>query len=280
MTTCHFERFRGAAPARPKLVLLPLVAALTAGCQTMTMRPDDVGDICAAQRVELRNSQQYYQRAVAEGAAAGALIGGLAGLLAGDSGKAVALSAAAGAVVGGIGGYYMAKQRVAADAASLNAAVYQDVVGANQEIDKAALAFVKLRDCRYAAVWQVKQDYRTGRLTRAEAQARLADLRRLFEADLQVADEVGAKMSERAREYRYAADELGKQSVATASATTSKARAAPTGGNVASATQTNQIKQKAFVDEVQVAKSKAPTMFSLEGQVGMTSPVCPLPGAA
>jgi hypothetical protein len=278
MNAHRYERSPGAARTLCRLTMLPLAASLVAGCVSVPQRADDTGDVCWSQRAELRGSQEYYSRAIAEGAAMGAVLGGITGLLSGQSGKSTAIGAAAGAVAGGIGGYYLAKQRVASDAAALNAAVYQDVVGANQEIDKATLAFAKLRDCRYAAARQVTADWRAGRITRPEAERRLAELRRQFDEDVRIADEVGAKMSERAREYRYAADELARQEAPAIAATTSQARSRPASGTgtVASVTQTNQIKQRAFTDEVQMAKSKAPAVFSLEGQVGGVVPTCPI----
>jgi hypothetical protein len=279
MNGYRHERARGVAPALRRVALISLAAAVAAGCATVGPRAEDAGDVCWSQRTELRGAQDYYARAVVEGAAMGAALGGLAGLVTGQSARSVAIGATAGAVAGGIGGYYMAKQRVATDAATLSASVYQDVIGANQQIDRATVAFAKLRDCRYAAAGQIKADWRAGRINRQEAQTRLAEQRRRFDEDLRIADEVGAKMGERAREYRYAADELERQSPSPA-ATRTKGRAAAGTGTVAAATQTNQIKQRAFTDDVQVAKTKAPAVFALEGQVGMTAPICPLPGAA
>jgi hypothetical protein len=129
----------------------------------------------------------------------------------------------------------------------------------------------------------VREDYRAGRLARGQAAARLDDLRRRFDADLQIAEEVGAKMGERAREFKYASDQLVAQDSGAGSAVGTSSRAPASGSrsaSVASATQTNQLKQKAFADDVQVAKNKAQAAFSLEGQVGMTLPVCPAGGTA
>jgi hypothetical protein len=266
------------AVARP-LVVLPMVAVIVTGCgSTATIRPDDAGDSCATERAELRGAEHYYSRAVVEGAALGGVLGGLTGLLVGDSKRGAAIGTAAGALAGGIGGYLMAKQRVASDAAALNDSVLKDVVGENQEIDKATLAFAKLRDCRFTAAAMVKEDFSAGRLTKGQAARQLDDLRRRFDADLQIADEVGAKMEKRAKEFRYASDELIKQEPASGSYAElgSERQAVPTSRTTAvvNATQTNQLKQRAFADDVQVAKNKAPAAFSLEGQIGMTMPVC------
>jgi hypothetical protein len=44
---------------------------------------------------------------------------------------------------------------------------------------------------------------------------------------------------------------------------------------VAQETNTNQLKQKKYSNEVTVAKSESSKAFSLEGQVGLILPVCP-----
>ena len=280
---------RSEFPSRPTavtrlLVALPMVLGIVTGCvSTATTRPDDAGDSCATERAELRGAQDYYSRAIVQGAAIGGLVGGVAGWLVGDSKRATAIGAATGALAGGIGGYLMAKQRVATDAAALNDSVLRDVVGENQEIDKATLAFAKLRDCRFTSAAMVKEDFRAGRLTRGQAVTRLDDLRRRFDADLQIAEEVGAKMSERAREFSHASDQLVAQESGVTSYAATSTRAPASGSKsaaVANATQTNQLKQRAYADDVQVAKNKSQAAFSLEGQVGMTMPACRAGGTA
>jgi hypothetical protein len=43
---------------------------------------------------------------------------------------------------------------------------------------------------------------------------------------------------------------------------------------VAQETNTNQVKQKKYADEVTVAKAESSKAFSLEGQVGLILPAC------
>jgi hypothetical protein len=43
---------------------------------------------------------------------------------------------------------------------------------------------------------------------------------------------------------------------------------------VAKATETNQLKQKAFSEDVALAKAQAKSAFSLEGEVGLVLPTC------
>jgi hypothetical protein len=291
--------------------MLPLVASFVVGCATVGPHPDDAGDLCAPQRAELRDAENYYTQAVVKGAAIGGVIGGLTGLLVGDTGKSAAIGAAAGAVAGGVGGYYLAKQQAAADAASLGDAVLKDVVVENQEIDRTTVAFAKLRECRFAAAREVKDDLAAKRITRAEAVSRLDAMRRQFDADLVIAQKVGAKMAERAKEFQYASDELvnkdpeakayveaEKQAQVTQPQATQKATpptkpgatqkatraGAPAPASkavaVAKATETNQVKQKAFSEDVAVARTQAQSAFALEGQVGMVTPACGICGDA
>jgi hypothetical protein len=296
----NLERFTPRAHA-----LVPLVALLGVGCATVGPHPDDAGDVCAAQRAELRGAQDYYTQAVIKGVAIGGLVGGVAGALIGGSGKSAAIGAAAGAAAGGIGGYYMAKQQAAADAASLSDAVLKDVVAENQEIDRATAAFARLRECRFAAARQVKDDFAAKRIAYADAVSRLDAMKRQFDADLVIAENVGAEMADRAKEFQYASDELvnndpeakayveaEKQTQLTKPqaaqkttpptkprATQKAARAsAPAPASkavaVAKATETNQVKQKAFSDDVAVARTQAQSAFTLEGQVGLVTPAC------
>lgn len=278
-------------------VLAPLVAALVAGCAAVGPHPDDAGDICAPQRAELRGAQDYYTQAIVKGAVVGGLVGGLTGWLVGDSGKSAAIGAAAGAVAGGVGGYYLAKQQTASDAAALGDGVLKDVAAENQEIDRATIAFAKLRDCRFAAARQVKADYAAKRITRGEAVSRLDALKRQFDADLVIAEEVGTKMADRAKEFEYASDQLvsqdpeakayvaakkkaGATTSSTSKKTTKPAAPASKAVAVAQATETNQVKQKAFTNDVAVARSQSQSAFALEGQLGLLAPPCGVCGAA
>jgi hypothetical protein len=270
------------------------VVSVVVGCAAVGTHPDDLGDTCAAERTALRGAQDYYTQAVVKGAVVGGVVGALTGWLAGESGKSTALGAAAGAVAGGIGGYYLAKRETARDAASLSGAVLQDVVRENEEIDRATLSFARLRECRFATARQVKADYAARRIDRATAAAQLDALSRRFAEDVTLAEAVGAKMGERSREFQYASDEIlkedpaarayvARQQKAPARPTTSRRPTAaprplpadaPPAAAVADATETNQIKQKAFAEEVAVAKAEADAAFSLEGKVGVWTPEC------
>jgi hypothetical protein len=280
-------RLRSAA--RP--VLLAGAVSVLFGCAAAGIHPEDAGDSCAEERASLRGAQDYYTQAVIKGAVIGGVVGALTGWLAGESGRSAAAGAAAGAVAGGIGGYYLAKQQTARDAATLSGEVLADVARDNDEIDRATLSFARLRACRLAAARQVKADYAARRIDRATAGAQLDDLRRRYDEDVALAEAVGARMADRSKEFRYASDELLKGDPAAKSYVAKQQRTkrrktttppvpadAPPAAAVALTTETNQVKQKAFAEDVAVARAETDRAFSLEGKIGSWLPGCAVCG--
>src|SRR5262249_7628633 len=148
-------------------------------------------------------------------------------------------------------------------------------------------SFLRLKDCRFNTARLVKDDYKAGRITREQAQAKLAEIHALFDEDIAFAEALDAKINERGAEYQNASTELTKlQAPPPASAppaaakpaaqpaasakpqttTTASAGAAKAGAQqVAQATATNQLKRKALSDDVQEAKASAGAEFDVEG---------------
>jgi hypothetical protein len=256
------------------------------------------------QRTELRSAKNYYTEAVVKGTVLGAVAGGLAGAHFGGSDAAAILTGAvAGAVVGGMGSYYLVKQKVAADARQLAASIHSDILADNAQIDRATVAFAKLRECRFEEARQVKADFIAGRIDREQALSRLNALKQRFGADVEIAEAIDVKIASRAKEFEYASAELIKQDpeaqayLAVREAekrqeieaakkpvkkklvkkksmrkkTSLQKKPAPPPDTpvvaVATITETNQVKQKAFADDVQKAKALAEPTFSLEGTV-------------
>jgi hypothetical protein len=93
----------------------------------------------------------------------------------------------------------------------LTASVHSDIQAENAEIDRAAVAFADLQQCRFAAAAKVKADLRANRIDREEAQRRLDDIRARFDADAAAAAQmIGIKMNEKGQEFQYASAELIK----------------------------------------------------------------------
>ena len=302
----------------------------------MNIHNDDKNDICYTSRNDLRQSEHYYAQSIVQGAAVGGAAGaGLGALTAvisgGDIGTGALIGGLSGVVVGGVGGYYLAKQKDISDEQSLVASVRSDILAENGEIDRTAVAFAKLRDCRFAAAERIKSEFKAARITRDVAVKQLDELKLQFDEDIKISQELGLKMGARLTEFQDAnnkildkdpnaraildAEKLSKTetlsvadieantvapeveksskkkakkqvkidqprtaSVVESSAKTPAPVARPTVSEkspaveVAHVTETNQIKQKDFVDQVDKAKNQAKVAFALEGSVSLATP--------
>jgi outer membrane lipoprotein SlyB len=305
---------------------------LLSGCSALNVSQDDKNDICYSARGELRQSEHYYAQSIIQGAAVGGVAGaGLGALTAaisgGNIGSAALIGGLSGAVVGGAGGYYLAKQKDISDEQSLAASVRGDILAENGQIDRTAVAFARLRDCRFAAAERIKAEYKASHITKDIAVKQLDDLKRQFDEDIKISQELGLKMGSRLTEFQDANNKIlerdpnarallnaeklrktetlavagteptkqsrevvksskkkaKKQLKATATATESPEKSqtlvakqvAPATSpaiEVAHVTETNQIKQKAFVDQIDKAKSQAKVAFALEGSVSLIAP--------
>jgi outer membrane lipoprotein SlyB len=309
---------------------------LLSGCSALNVSQDDQNDICYSSRGELRQSEHYYAKSIVQGAAIGGAAGaGLGALTAaisgGNVGSAALIGGISGAVVGGAGGYYLAKQKDISDEQSLTASVRGDILAENGEIDRTAVAFARLRDCRFAAAERVKSEFKASHITKDMAVKQLDDLKRQFDEDIKISQELGLKMGSRLTEFQDANNKIldkdpnareilnaeklsktetvggadvesiqpasevvkspkkkAKKQLKTNQSSTAKLNVSPEKSQVSVAapvtpatssaievahvTETNQIKQKAFVDQVDKAKSQAKVAFSLEGSVSLIAP--------
>lgn len=207
---------RRATGRRPTIGALAASLVL-AGCVTTMPGMStavDPNDVCGQARADLESSKDFFTQSVIAGAVGGALLGGLGGALfsglrgGDDMGESIAVGAATGAVVGGVGAYFQARQKHAADQRELARTVYEDVTKDGAEIDRATLTFIKLKECRFAAAERIKADFKAGRIERATAAARLAEQQRRFDEEIALAEQLGAKMTERQQEYQFAAQQL------------------------------------------------------------------------
>lgn len=306
---------------------------LLSGCSALNVHQDDTSDICYTSRNELRQSEHYYAQSIVEGAAVGGASGAGLGALAaaiggGNIGTAALIGGLSGAVAGGMGGYYLAKQKDIRDEQALAASVRSDILAENGQIDRTAVAFAKLRDCRFAAAERIKLEYKAARITRDTAVKQLDELKHQFDEDIKISQELGLKMGNRLTEFQNANNKIldkdpNARAILNAEklsvADSEKEKVAPkvvkssynkkkskkhnktdqphtsTAANkssdktqtpvakpsapasspaveVAHVTETNQIKQKAFVDQVDKAKSQAKVAFALEGSVSLATP--------
>jgi hypothetical protein len=305
--------------------LLMVSICLLSGCSALGIHQDDKNDICYTWRSQLRQSEHYYAQSIVEGAVVGGLVGAGTGALTaliagGNVGTGALIGGGVGAVAGGVGGYYMAKQKNIADEQALAASVRNDILAANGEIDRTALAFANLRDCRFAAAKRIKSEYKAGRVPRDKAVNQLDELKHQFDEDIQISQQLGLKMGKQLTEFQDANNKIldndpnaraflyaekisaaeykaeqekpvvvksskkkSKKSKKTSSPPSSRVAGKstqkvqvpavkPVAVEVAHVTESNQIKQKAFVDQVDNAKAQAKVEFALEGSVSQVTP--------
>jgi hypothetical protein len=305
--------------------LLIVGFCLLSGCSALSVHQDDKNDICYTWRSQLRQSEHYYAQSVVEGALVGGLVGAGTGALGaliggGNVGTGALIGGGVGVVAGGVGGYYLAKQKDIADEQALAASVRSDILAANGEIDRTALAFANLRDCRFAAAKRIKSEYKAGRIPRDKAVKQLDELKHQFDEDIQISQQLGLKMGKQLTEFQDANNnilandpnarailyteklsaaenkiEQERPEVTKSSKKTSKKHkkasqppsskvagkstqkvqvpaVKPVAVEVAHVTETNQIKQKAFVDQIDKAKAQAKVEFALEGSVSQVTP--------
>jgi outer membrane lipoprotein SlyB len=202
-----------------RVVAIATSAALLAGCVTTRegrIGGDDGSDPCRAQVVALDSTGNFFgediMRGAVIGAAGGALIGGLLAAATGGRGGRVATGAAIGALAGGATGaatgYYQARQQQATDQASLNASIAGDLAKENAELDRTQLAFNQLMDCRVVAANAVRADLRAGRVQRPAAEQRMANLRALAQRDMQLAQSINQRITQRGAEFDTAIENV------------------------------------------------------------------------
>ncbi len=219
-------------PAR-SLTTAVIVAGLLSGCasgqfstQTSRIGPDDGTDVCRRQLVALDSTGDFFGADILTGAALGAVAGGAAGALIGGNFKDALIGAAAGGVVGGSTGYLVALQRQHQDQAGMLSQIQGDLSRENAQIDRTQLAFDQLSDCRFMAAQMVRENYRTGRITRPVAEAQMADLKQRAQRDLALATQINQQIAGRGNDFEVAADNVAPGSrTAIAAATPAPTRA-------------------------------------------------------
>jgi hypothetical protein len=218
-------------------------------------------DTCGDYKSQLKGYRDFFFASMLEGAAIGAGVGALSGYLIGGNAQGALIGAAAGGVVGGVGGYYVARQKAAAgNQSALTNSVYQDLSRENGQIDGVTQTFVNLRDCRLRTAQVVKSDLAARRISREEAQAKLAKIHDWFLADIDFADALGAKMGERGGEYSQASTQM-LQTDPAARQTLERRQAAPSAPAPAAAgaapklvaAEAARVREEKSVDSKQVA---------------------------
>jgi outer membrane lipoprotein SlyB len=208
-------------PIRRSIALLTSAALLLGACTTRDARigADDGSDACRQQVVQLDSTGNFFAediiRGAAMGAVGGALLGGLIAAAGGGRGRDVATGAAiggvAGGVTGGVGGYLYARQQQSRDQAGLNSAIASDLARENAELDRTQVAFDLLMDCRFATANRTREEVRSGRISRAQGEAIMADIRGRTQRDIAFARTINERITRRGAEFDTALDKVAPE---------------------------------------------------------------------
>jgi len=246
------------------------------------------GDTCQAQRRELESVEEYFNQSLVEGTALGVFTGALTGAAIGyasNGTKGAVIGAVGGAAAGGAGGYFIARSQAIQDRNSLVRTVYDEASKENIQVNRATAAFASLRDCRYTSAQAIRDSYRQGTMSQAEAEKQLAYQRELFDEEVAYAEKIGAHMKTRNANFLSAAVELEKtdpQPVIVENtpppkkkaATKSKATAAKappakpvappnSTAGVKAVAESNQDGVQAFASNIELAKADRASKFNL-----------------
>jgi outer membrane lipoprotein SlyB len=203
---------------RRAVAVLTSAALLSACVSTRAGRigADDGSDPCRTQVVALDSTGNFFGEDIIQGAAIGAVSGAvLGGLLAAASGRrgsdvlaGAGIGALAGGALGAAGGYYTARQRQATDQASLNRAIAGDLANENAQLDRTQLAFNQLMDCRFSTAQRIRADVRSGRLTRPQGEAMMANVRARTQNDIQLAQSINGQITTRGDQFDTAIEQV------------------------------------------------------------------------
>jgi outer membrane lipoprotein SlyB len=190
---------------------------LLGGCvttQSGRIGADDGTDSCRPQLVALDSTGNFFAEDIIKGAVIGAVGGALIGGLASGSWRGAAAGAAAGALVGGATGYFAAVQQQRRDQAGIFTQVKGDLSNENAQLDRTQAAFDNLTNCRFQQARTVRADLQAGRITRDQAQSRMAVIRSRYDRDVQLARSINGQITGRQEQFAEAAENLSPGSKA------------------------------------------------------------------
>ncbi len=202
----HCARGRAATFAMGALIALALPATAFAAEVQRSAVPTQLAlfgssDPCDAQHDALKGSDDFFGKGILQAVMASGIMGGIFG---GNSKGGPASGAASGLLA-----YYSARQQQAGgNMQALAEAIGGDARNYGVAMDKASTALEALKQCRMNQAAAIKADYASGRISRGEAQERLAKAHERFKDELETADHLGAQMNQRQAEMQAASDQL------------------------------------------------------------------------
>jgi hypothetical protein len=163
-------------------------------------------DPCEAQHDALKDSDDFFGKDIMQALVAGGLAGALGGVFGGGGNWKAGL--AAGAATGMLAYYNARQQQAAGNQLDLAQSIGGDARNYGVAMDKATAAFETLRQCRLNQAAAIKADLASGKISRSEAQERLAKAHQRFQEELELAQHLGAQMNTRQEEMQAASDQL------------------------------------------------------------------------
>ncbi|MGE0716152.1 MAG: YMGG-like glycine zipper-containing protein [Alphaproteobacteria bacterium] len=201
--------------ARMPVVVLLTAALILPACTTQSQRigADDGSDVCRPQRAALDSTGDYFAEDMVKGAAIGAVGGALLGAVTGgrNAGRNALIGAALGAAVGAAGGYWASKMQQEQSRDRLYSSVASDLSRENQQLDATQLAFDHLVDCRRNEASRIRSALVTGQVSRLQAEGMMADVRRRYAEDIQIAQRISGRVSERSANFQFANEQINPQ---------------------------------------------------------------------
>jgi hypothetical protein len=202
-------RGRAATLAMGALIALALPATAFAAEVERSAAPTQLAlfgssDPCDAQHDALKGSDDFFGKGILQALVASGIGDAIGGIFGGNSKGGLASGAA-----GGLLAYYSARQQQAGgNIQALAEAIGGDARNYGVAMDKASAALEALKQCRMNQAAAIKADYASGRISRGEAQERLAKAHERFKDELETADHLGAQMNHRQEEMQAASDQL------------------------------------------------------------------------
>ncbi|NKN31694.1 YMGG-like glycine zipper-containing protein [Marichromatium bheemlicum] len=220
---------------RWRALLIFVVALLTAslglsGCATTGGNPLAAGmqvfedargryidvstpDPCATLREPFVEVREVQRREIAKWAAIGASAGAAGGAAIDRNNRlrGLLIGALTGALAGATIGYYTDLQERAEGTSALRRAVFTDARGDRQRSDRLVGAVAKLNQCRMRSLKSIATAVRKGQISKDEARARLAAVKRATREDNQLIDSVSAGLTKRTNIYVNALQRSGAE---------------------------------------------------------------------
>jgi len=197
---------------------LSLLAALAmVGCDsTPTMHSfiDKItgsADSCSTQRESLESYGNYFAQNMVVGAATAATIATVIGVVTHQSTTTTLAMAATAATIGAAGGYWKSVSDKSTNMDARRQLVQGDVKAENQKIDGAQQAFNQLIDCRRKQAADLKADVSAGRVSRADGDKQMSEIRARYNDDIEIAKRINSNMAEHTANLEYANEQLKPQ---------------------------------------------------------------------